>query len=277
MMITTLKCAFWLGWQIESNWARPLLFFSYAVVRPLISSLIIVVMYWVVTRGETHRDLLAYMVVGNAIYVFVNDLLAAMGEIIWREREQFQVLKYLAIAPISLQQYLLGRGLAKLCLSTLSVILVLTAGTLFLRLPIALSRIDWPGLAAVLILGTVTLACLGVILAALSLLTAHQSFSIGGSLGGIFYLVSGVLYPVSVLPPFLASLSAWIPVTYFVEGVRRALVPDLVSSFPHLSLNGLLGVLAVWTVVMLVLSTVVFRSITAIGRKRGILDLTTAF
>ena len=40
----SFRTAAWLGWQIESNWTDPFLFFIYSVVKPLASASILVVM-----------------------------------------------------------------------------------------------------------------------------------------------------------------------------------------------------------------------------------------
>ena len=47
----TVRVAYWLGWQVESNWTDPLLFFIYSIARPLGGALILVFMYFVVSRG----------------------------------------------------------------------------------------------------------------------------------------------------------------------------------------------------------------------------------
>ena len=33
--LRTFRIAAWLGWQIESNWTDPLVFFIFAVLRPM--------------------------------------------------------------------------------------------------------------------------------------------------------------------------------------------------------------------------------------------------
>jgi ABC-2 type transport system permease protein len=52
----SFKTAAWLGWQIESNWADPFLFFIYSVMKPLTGAAIIVVMYSIVTKAAFGYD-----------------------------------------------------------------------------------------------------------------------------------------------------------------------------------------------------------------------------
>ena len=63
--------ATWLGWQIESNWADPLLFAIYSVIKPLSGALILVVMYSVIMHGNFNNPLFPYMYLGNAFYIYV--------------------------------------------------------------------------------------------------------------------------------------------------------------------------------------------------------------
>jgi ABC-2 type transport system permease protein len=43
-------------------------------------------------------------------------------------------------------------------------------------------------------------------------------------IAGVLYLLSGVVFPVSQLPPWLRPLSLALPTTYWLEGMRRALL-----------------------------------------------------
>ena len=59
------RVATWLGWQIESNWTDPFLFFIYSMLKPIASVMILVVMYLVVSRSETQAPLFAYIYLGK--------------------------------------------------------------------------------------------------------------------------------------------------------------------------------------------------------------------
>src|SRR5207237_4119657 len=66
----SLRAGFWLGWKIESNWADPLLFLIYSVVRPLGSALILVMMFFAVSGGR-RGPLLDFFVVGSAFWPLI--------------------------------------------------------------------------------------------------------------------------------------------------------------------------------------------------------------
>src|SRR5689334_3861649 len=71
--------AAWLGWQIESNWANPVLFLLYAIARPLSGVLILVVMYSVITNGAIHEPIFGYIYLGNALYILVGQTVSGVS------------------------------------------------------------------------------------------------------------------------------------------------------------------------------------------------------
>ena len=112
--LRTLKYASWLGWQIESNWADPFLFFIYSVLRPIASVMILVVMYLVIARSETQAPLFAYIYIGNAFYIFVTGVMVGVSWAVIDDREHYGTLKYIYLSPIPYISYLFGRGVARL-------------------------------------------------------------------------------------------------------------------------------------------------------------------
>ncbi|MCJ7464225.1 MAG: ABC transporter permease, partial [Thermoplasmata archaeon] len=97
--LRTFKNAAWLGWQMEANWTDPFLFAIYSVVKPLAGTLILVFMYLVITHGETETMFFSYMYVGNAMYMFVADVLFGVTWVIHDDREHYMTLKQVYIAP----------------------------------------------------------------------------------------------------------------------------------------------------------------------------------
>ena len=71
---------------------------------------------------------------------------------------------------------------------------------------------------------------IGVLLAAICLQTRQESWSYPDAFAGALFLVSGVVFPLAVLPDSLQVLGLLNPVTWWVAGVRLAIVPDGPSS-----------------------------------------------
>ena len=276
----SFRMASWLGWQIESNWADPFLFAIYTVVRPIASVLILVVMYNVIARGDTTSPIFPYIYLGNAFYIYVATVMTGVSWAIIDDREHYRTLKYIYIAPLRVPFYLLGRGVARFIIGSISVLIVVAFGALFLKLPLDLAAINWPMFLAALALGVYTLAMMGLVLAGATLLIANHVWFVGEAVAGALYLFSGAIFPLDVLPPFLRPIGFAMPITYWLELIRRSLLGPVAQAFPTLagfSNAQLFGILAVSAVVFTFLGAVVFQYCDRQARERGMIDMTTNY
>ena len=74
--LRSFRVAAWLGWQIESNWTDPYLFFVFSVLKPVSSVLILVFMYRIVSQAGPNSPIYAYIYLGNAFYIYVGAMVA---------------------------------------------------------------------------------------------------------------------------------------------------------------------------------------------------------
>jgi ABC-2 type transport system permease protein len=276
--LRTIKTAGWLGWAMESNWTDPFLFAIYSIVRPLASSLILVVMYYVVTKGKTGMDLFAYIYVGNAFFMYVINVLFGISWVIHEDRDHYQMIRYIYISPIRMYYYLFGRGIAKMIVTTVAVIITMAFGMLVLRIPVDLLAVNYPLLLFSLVAGIFIITCLGILLAGISMITAHHSFALTEGMAGLFYLACGAIYPIDILPVWLQYLSKVLPLTYWLELVRRSVLgkslsPTL-SGFSNLEL---IGIMVVTTIALALFSHWIYRSIEHVARKYGKIDQLTNY
>jgi ABC-2 type transport system permease protein len=112
---------------------------------------------------------------------------------------------------------------------------------------------NWPGALIVLAASILAFAGLGIISTSYLLLFKRGNpgrWLIVGASG----LLGGMMYPVSVLPVPLQWLSKLIPVTYSLEGMRKALLAGagLAQLWPSVR------VLLLFSVILLPLSSVIF-------------------
>lgn len=274
----SLKIASWLGWQIESNWADPFLFAVYSIVRPIASTLILVFMYLVVPKSNQSADLFAFIYIGNAFFMYVGNVLYGIGWVIHEDREHYQMLKYVYISPARMYYFLFGRGVAKLIATTLAVIITLAFGIIFLHLNISLAKIDYPLLIFSLLVGLFIITCLGIILAGVSLLTAHHSFYLTEGVAGLFYLLCGAVFPLSVLPDWLQTLAKGIPLTYWLELTRRAIMGKSLSGTLDKYINlELIGIMLITTLFLALFSNYIYKFFEFNARKRGLIDRITSY
>ncbi len=231
----TFRISAWLGWQIESNWTDPFLFAIYSVVKPLSGAAILVVMYSIITQADFASPIFPYIYLGNAFYIYVGQIMAGVSWAIIDDREHYKTLKYMYIAPISFPVYLLGRGVAKFLVASSSVLITILFGVLFLKVEIDPALIDWPLFLGGLLIGVLMLAMMGLLLGGIALLIAHHTWFLGEGVAGALYLFSGAIFPLEVLPSFLRPIGYAMPLTYWLELLRRALVGSVAEAFPTLA------------------------------------------
>ena len=279
-MWRSFRTAAWLGWQIESNWADPFLFAVYSIIKPLALAGILVVMYGTITRGNFASPVFTYMYLGNAFYLYVGAVMSGMAWAVIDDRERYRTLKSMYVAPVDIRLYLIGRGVARFLTGSVSVLVTLLVGVVFLDVSIDPGAVNWPLFLVSLVVGVAMLAMLGLLLASLVLLLGHLSWSLGDAVAGSLFLFSGAVFPLEVLPRFLKPIGYVMPVTYWLELLRRALVGPVAQAFPTLSGMTdfqLLAVLTSLTIVLGAAALATFRVCDATARERGLIDRTSNY
>ncbi len=273
--VRSARESFWVGWKIESNWTDPVLFATYRIVQPLASLLIVA---FIVIIGSSapgaglQRLFLAQIIVGNAFFVYVVQVMMTMGWLVHTDRSRYEVLKNIYISPGTLHPYLVGRGLVSVVNATISVLVTLLFsvaifnGVLNLGIPLNFLNVNLFMLLPAVVLGIASLIAVGYILCAVNICSHRLEFILGESVSGVFFLFGGVIFPVSALPGPLQQISAVLPVTYFLEAVK--------DSFGLTTSNYLadLGFLAATTVAALVVGVWVFRLAEQRAKKLGLFD-----
>ena len=278
--LRSFTVAAWLGWQIESNWADPFLFAIYSIARPLASVLILVVMYGVITDGAFSDPMFAYIYLGNALYILVGQVITGVSWAIIDDREHYRVAKHLYTAPINGYSYLFGRGVARLIIGTISVAITIGFGVLLFDLPIRLETVNWPLLVSSTTLGVAAIAGLGLFMGAWTMTMARHFWSVGDAVSGAMYLFSGAIFPIDILPTWLQPIAYLLPVTYWLEAARRALLGPAAAgftTFAALSNQTLLLILTGFTVVLLTGSVFFYRWALHTAKEKGLMDMESGY
>ncbi len=276
----SFRTAAWLGWQIESNWTQPLLFAIYSILKPVARAAILVFMYGIITRGNFQNPLFPYIFLGNALYTYVYAVMTGVSWAVIDDREHYKTLKYFYVAPVPIPAYLFGRGVARFLTGSISVLVTILAGVLFLNLSLDPRQVHWGLFFLSLALGIILLAMMGLILGSISLLLVHHSWGMVEGVAGALFLFTGAIFPLEVLPSWLRPIGYALPVTYWLELSRRALVGEVAQAFPTLSRfpnAELLWILLAMTVVTGGIALFVFRLCDRLARERGLIDRTTNY
>lgn len=160
----------------------------------------------------------------------------------------YGVLKLIGGSP-------LGRG--RLILAKILAIGIIQLGQIVCVVALALAlgwAPDWAGLPqafVVAVVGSATFTGLGLLLA--GTLRAEATLAVANLLFILFIPFGGVVYPVDRMPALVGDVAKLLPVTAFVEALRRAFAgtPALVSA-PF-------ALLCVWGVVLVVSAVRTFK------------------
>lgn len=185
--------------------------------------------------------------------------LVVVATVLIMEREDGTLLRAKA-TPHGMLGYLVGKIVQVSGMSLVSVVTILVPGALlFGGLELA-SPGAWLTLLWVLLLGLLATMPIGAVIGSL--------FSSPTSLGFVFVpimgliAISGIFYPITVLPVWLQWIGQAFPIYWTGLGMRSAFLPESLASveiggsWRHLETVGVLGI---WAVVGLVLAPVVLR------------------
>jgi ABC-2 type transport system permease protein len=281
----TFRVAAWLGWQVESNWAEPVVFFIFAILRPISTALILLLMY-VVIAGEKRDPFFDYLYISNALFIIVMQSIANMSWTIFDDREHYKMLKYVYTSPASKYAYLLGRALARVIIGITTCIILLVAGRLFMGLHLDIYATDWGWLATYFAVGMIILLSFGLMLAGIALLMARHGEFMGEVTAGMLLLFCSVYFPPDILPAGIRQVSLALPMTYWLEAMRRALVGGILQSSPGQPISPMLArfsnpelalVLTISAVLSLVVSYLFYNWIEQRAKEKGMLDRTSGY
>jgi ABC-2 type transport system permease protein len=286
--VLTWRTAVRLGWEIESNWTDPLLFLIYSVAKPVAAVLMLVVMLQIITDGAAGPAQLGFVIIGSALWSFVVGGIAGLAISVLEDRERYRMLRYLYVLPGALPLVLLGRGTARIITAAMGAAITLIAALLVVGSPIDLGAVDWPYLVLAMGIGLVGVVALGATMGAIVMQTRQDSWNYPEAVAGALFLIVGAVFPLAVLPAVAQVVGLLAPLTWWIEGVRRALIPDAASSIGGTGsvwsgATGMvapdtawvLGALLATTAVSTLVAVVCYRWSEHRARERGAFDQTT--
>ncbi len=154
-------------------------------------------------------------------------------------------IEYTFMAPVRRVTHLLGICVFSLLYGLGRSALVAVAVVLTFRLD--LSHADLVAAVGVLAAATLPLIGLGILTSILPLLSPEKGDQMTFAVQGVLLLISGVYYPLSVLPAPLRLAGQLSPLTYTLSGIRDALLQGkhLWELLPTIGLLALMGAILV--------------------------------
>ena len=130
-------------------------------------------------------------------------------------------LEAMLVSPTKPTFVIVASSIWQFIFESIRVILFLIVGALFFNAQFA--RPNALGALIVMVLTILAFGGLGIISASI-IIVLKRGDPINWILQGLFSLLGGVLFPITVLPSWLRSISYMIPITYSLRAMRRALI-----------------------------------------------------
>lgn len=204
------------------------------------------------------------LVVGALQWNFLSILYTEIAMSIGYERWE-GTLEYTFMAPVSRVVHLAGVSFYALCNSIVNTVVVLVGLMLFTSLNLAGANLF--GVFVVLIVSMLAFVGLGLMAAALPVLSPERGAEATHIFQGLLLLVSGVYYPVSILPKWLQPLSALSPATYTLSACRKLVgIGNPASTPEHLAGAGLSAVTSELAVLALMGAVLIPTGLWVFGR-----------
>ncbi len=215
--------------------------------------------------AEAVQEFILYLMVGTLVWHYLSVVFDMVSESIQWERWE-GTIEYTFMAPISRVTHLLGQSLFAVMYGVLHAAIILSVLIAFFEIDLA--RANFLTMLVVLLIGSLGFIGLGLMAAVLPLIWPEKGVQMTNIIKATILLVSGVYYPVSVLPTWLQPVAALSPATYMLDGMRRALLQH--ASLAEIAVPALLP-LCLTAVVSIPLGFIIFARAEAYAKRVGIL------
>jgi ABC-2 type transport system permease protein len=218
---------------VKRYWGWELVWLAYSIASTLSITYIGAGMEAISGVAVDTDYLILYLLIGTMVWRFLGIVFDNISEMIAWERWE-GTIEYTFMAPITRMTHMLGHTVFSILYSLVFTVVTLGVVALFFRLD--LSGANLVGATASLLAGSLSFVGLGIVASVLPLLFPERGAQMTHVIQAVFLLISGVYYPVEVLPAWLQPLAQLSPATFVLEGMRASILEgaSTVSLWPIL-------------------------------------------
>ncbi len=230
---------------VKRYWTWELVWMVYSIANSLSVSFIGMGMEYL---GGSHnvdgRFLVLYLVIGTLVWRYLSSIFYWITEVISIERWE-GTIEYTLMAPIRRLTHMAGQTIWAVLYSLFFTGVILSVTVLVFDLDLSNANL-WGG-TLMLLAGCLSFIGVSVMASTLPLLFPERGAQMTHIVIALLLLVSGVYYPVEVLPEFLQKLAILSPATYVLDGVRQALLQGIATGalWPNMWPTLLMGIIAI--------------------------------
>jgi ABC-2 type transport system permease protein len=157
------------------------------------------------------------LLVGGVIWAFLGIIFEIVTETVAWERWE-GTIEYTFMAPVSRPVHLIGMGIYAVIYGLVRAAAIFVAVVAFIG--IHLPQANYGAALALLAIASVSFIGVGMMTAVLPLISPEKGTQLGFVAQGLMLVVSGVYYPISVLPNWMQWIAKISPATYALRGNR---------------------------------------------------------
>ena len=161
------------------------------------------------------------LLIGAVVWAYLGIIFEFMTETVAWERWE-GTIEYTFMAPLSRVMHLGGMGLFAILYGLVRAILLFAVVAVFFDL--AMPQASFVAAFLVLVVASVSFIGIGMMTAVMPLISPEKGTQLGFIAQGMLLVVSGVYYPISVLPEWMQWLATVSPATYALDGIRDAIL-----------------------------------------------------
>jgi ABC-2 type transport system permease protein len=224
------------AYLVKRYWSWELVWMAYSIANSLSVSYIGLGMEQIGGEQVDGTFLVLYLVVGTLVWRYLSLIFYWITDLIGLERWE-GTIEYTLMAPIRRITHMAGQTIFAVAYSLIFTGIIL--GVTALLFKIDLREANLFSATVMLLSGSLSFVGIGIMGSILPLLFPERGSQMTHVIIALLLLVSGVYYPVDVLPEVLQKLAVVSPATYVLQGVRAALLdgvgvsavlPEIVSA-----------------------------------------------
>jgi ABC-2 type transport system permease protein len=161
------------------------------------------------------------LLIGAVIWSYLGLVFELMTDTVAWERWE-GTIEYTFMAPLSRVVHLGGMGLFGVLYGVLRTAVLFVVVALFFSLHF--NGADFVSALVLLAIASISFVGVGMMTAVLPLISPEKGTQLGIVAQGLMLVVSGVYYPVSVMPQWMQWIAKISPATYALRGIRAAIL-----------------------------------------------------
>src|SRR5512139_1494605 len=203
---------------VKRYWSWELVWLTYSIANSLSVSYIGLGMERIGgAKSVDGRYLVLYLVIGTLVWRYMSLIFYWITDLIGIERWE-GTIEYTLMAPIRRVTHMAGQTFFAVIYSLFFTAIILAVTVVLFD--IDLSKANLVGGTVMMLAGSLSFIGVGIMGSILPLLFPERGSQMTHVIIALLLLVSGVYYPIEVLPQILQQVARFSPATYVLDGTR---------------------------------------------------------